>query len=166
MKKAACIPCLLTLAGVLAGVLVGTLVGAVPAAAGDLAFGPRLGYTGSGSLDQFHVGAHVEAAHLGTNLTVLPSLEIGSGDGTLIALNGDLLYDATELATGKWGFYGGGGPVLTRYDGEGADHTDFALSLVAGLTWDIRNDRHLFGELRLGLEDAPDIKLTAGLTFR
>ncbi len=142
------------------------IVVAAGAAAGDVAFGPRLGYTSSGSLDQVHLGGHAEVGRLGTNLVILPSLEIGSGDGTLIAVNGDVVYDFTELAVGPWGMYAGGGPVLTRYDGDGADSTDFALGIVVGGTHDIRADRHLFGEIRLGLEDAPDLKLTLGLTFR
>ncbi|MBD3221474.1 hypothetical protein GF314_09545 [bacterium] len=136
------------------------------AAAGGVAFGPRVGYTSSGSLDQVHLGGHAEVGRLGTNLLIVPSLEVGSGDGTLIAVNGDVVYDFTELAVGPWGLYAGGGPVLTRYDGDGADSTDFALSVVVGGTYDIRSDRHLFGEIRLGIEDAPDLKLTLGLTFR
>lgn len=136
------------------------------AAAADLGFGPRLGYTSSGNLDQFHFGGHVEVLRLTPNLQLIPSLEIGSGDGTLIALNGDVLYEFTELADGPWSFYGGGGPVLSRYDHGRFDSTDFALNLVAGVTHSTRADRHWFGELRLGLEDAPDLKFTVGLTFR
>lgn len=138
---------------------------AASVASAELGFGPRLGYTSSGSLDQFHFGGHLVLPDLGTNVHLIPSLEVGSGDGTLIALNGDLVYEFTELATGGWGLYAGGGPVITRYDGDGADQTDFALNVVIGSTFDIRSDRHLFGELRLGIEDAPDVKLTLGLTF-
>ena len=124
---------------------------AATAVAGGVAFGPRVGYTSSGSLDQVHLGGHAEVGRLGTNLVIVPSLEVD---------------DFTELAVGPWGLYAGGGPVVTRYDGNGADSTDFALSAVVGGTYDIRSDRHLFGEIRLGIEDAPDLKLTLGLTFR
>ncbi len=143
-----------------------TITLAAVATAGNLGIGPRLGYTSSGQVDQFHFGGHVELGNLTTNLHVIPSLEIGSGDGTLIALNGDLVYEFTELASGPWGFYGGGGPVLSRFDSGRYDSTDFALNLVAGVTRSVRSDRQWFGELRLGLEDAPDLKLTVGLTFR
>lgn len=146
--------------------LIVTLAIASTCTAADLGFGPRLGYTSSGSLDQVHFGGHVELVRFTPNLQLIPSLEVGSGDGTLIALNGDVVYEFTELADGPWSFYGGGGPVLTRYDHGRFESTDFALNLVAGVTRSVRADRHWFGELRLGLEDAPDLKLTIGLTFR
>jgi len=134
--------------------------------AGDLAFGPRLGYTDSGNLSQIHFGGHAEFRNLTTNLHIIPSVELGTGDGTLLAINGDLVYEFTELASDPWGFYGGGGPVLSYFEKDGFDSTDFALNLVAGVTRTLNSNRHLFGELRVGLEDAPDLKLTVGMTFR
>jgi hypothetical protein len=142
-----------------------TVLLAGTAAASDLAFGPRAGYTHDGDLDQVHVGGHVVLRHLTTNIHALPSVEVGFGDGTLLALNADLVYEFTELATGPWGFYGGAGLTLTHYTNDGFDATDFAPSLVAGVTHDLGPARELFGELRLGLEDAPALKLTAGVTF-
>jgi hypothetical protein len=142
------------------------LLAVTPGLAADFGFGPRVGYTSSGNLDQLHFGGHAEFRHVGNNLHLIPSLEVGSGDGTLIAVNGDLVYEFTELATATWSMYGGGGPVLTRYDGDGGDQTDFALNLVLGTNYTLGSDRDLFGEIRLGIEDAPDLKLTVGLTFR
>ena len=152
MKKACTLLCALLL-------LAGT------AAATELAFGPRIGYTHDSGLDQFHFGGHVVIPHLTTNLHVVPSVEIGVGDGTLAALNGDLVYEFTELASGRWSFYAGGGPVLTYYTRDGFDSTDFALNLVGGVTFEVGATRELLGEVRVGLEDAPNIKLTLGLTF-
>ena len=152
MKKACICFCFLALLG-------GT------AAANELAFGPRVGYTHDTELDQFHFGAHMIVQHLTTNLHVIPSVELGVGDGTLLAVNGDLVYEFTELASGRWSFYAGGGPVLTYYTNSGFDSTDFALNLVAGSTFDVGATRELLGEVRLGLEDAPTLKLTLGLTF-
>ncbi len=152
MKKACTVLCALTL-------LAGT------AAAGDLAWGARVGYTHGDNLDQFHFGGHMIVQHLTTNLHVIPSLEIGVGDGTLVALNGDLVYEFTELATAKWGFYAGGGPVLTYYTNDVFDSTDFALNLLAGTTFDVGATKELMAEVRIGLEDAPILKLTLGLTF-
>jgi hypothetical protein len=145
--------------------LCATMLLAGTAAANDLAFGPRIGYTHDSNLDQFHFGAHMVVQHLTTNLHVIPSLEVGVGDGTLLAVNGDLVYEFTELASGKWSFYAGGGPVLTHYTRSGFDSTDFALNLVAGTTFDVGATKELLGEVRIGLEDAPNLKLTLGLTF-
>ncbi len=152
MKKACTILCALVL-------LAGTV------AANDLAYGPRIGYTHDSDLDQFHFGGYMIVQHLTTNLHVIPSLDIGVGDGTLVALNGDLVYEFTELATGSWGFYAGGGPVFTFYTRDGFDSNNIAFNLVAGTTFDVGATKELLGEFRFGLEDAPNLKFTLGLTF-
>lgn len=141
------------------------LAAAATAAADDLAFGPRLGYTHDTNLDQIHLGAHVTVAKLSPNVRVVPSLEFGFGDGKLMAINGDVVYEFTELAEGGWSYYAGGGPVLTRYTRGRFKSTDFALNLVLGVTHELRQGRSVFGEIRLGLEDAPALKLTLGLNF-
>lgn len=134
-------------------------------AVAEAAFGPRLGYTHDTNLDQFHFGGHVVFPNITSNLHIIPSVELGVGDGTLLGINGDLVYEFTELASGKWSFYAGGGPTLTYFTMDGYDSTDFALSLVAGTTFDVAETRELFAEFRFGLEDAPALKVTLGLTF-
>lgn len=136
-----------------------------PAAAGSPAKGPRLGYTHDKNLNQLHVGVHAVVAELTPNVKIMPSFEIGFGDGTLLALNGDVIYEFTELASGRWSYYAGGGPLLSRFSHSGRSSTDFALSLVVGATRELNPGRTLFGEVRLGLEDAPLLKITTGLTF-
>jgi len=127
-------------------------------------FGPRLGYTHDNHLDQFHFGAQL-VTDLSRNVHLIPSVELGVGDGTLFALNGDLVYEFTELASGTWSFYAGGGPVITHYSNNGSGHTDVALALVAGTTRQWRETRQLFGEFRFGIEDAPTLKITVGVNF-
>ncbi len=141
------------------------LLAAPNALAGDLAGGLRLGYTHDQHLEQVHAGAQATVARLSPNVHIVPSLECGFGDGTLLALNGDVLYEFTELASQRWSFYAGGGPLLSRFTRSGRSSTDFALSLVVGVTRELRSGRSLLGELRLGLEDAPILKLTAGYIF-
>lgn len=145
--------------------LLALLLAAPPVLADDPAYGLRLGYTSDGDLDQMHAGGHVAVVRITPNIEVVPSLEIGFGDGTLLALNGDVIYELSELAGRRWRYYAGGGPLLSRYSHGRHRSTDFALSLVVGAARELRPTRTLFGELRLGLEDAPALKLTAGLTF-
>ena len=135
------------------------------ATAGSPAFGPRVGYTNDNDIDQLHFGGHVRLPDLTSNVRIVPSIELGVGDGTLLAANGDVIYEFTELATSQWSFYAGGGPTLSRFEKDGHDSTDFALSLVIGTTFDVAPAREFFGEIRIGLEDAPDMKFTVGLTF-
>jgi hypothetical protein len=135
------------------------------ALAGEVAVGPRLGYTHDSGLDQFHLGGQVVFPNLSRNIHAIPSAEVGFGDGTLFALNADLVYEFTELASGRWSFFAGGGPTITHYTNSGFDSTDIALSLVGGSTWEWRERRQLFAELRFGLEDAPAFKVSAGLNF-
>jgi len=127
-------------------------------------FGPRLGYTHDNHLDQFHFGGQV-VTNLSRNVHLIPSVELGVGDGTLFAVNGDLVYEFTELATGLWSFYAGGGPVITHYSNNGHDSTDVALALVMGSTRQWHETRQLFGEFRFGIEDAPTLKITVGVNF-
>jgi len=156
--QAAALGSILTLAASL-------LLGVGAARADDVAFGPRLGYTHDTNLDQIHFGGQVAFRNISSNLHVVPSLELGLGDGSLLALNGDLVWEFTEMASGGWSYYAGGGPLLSHYKRNRHSSTDFALSLVAGFTRELKADRAWFGEVRLGLEDAPVLKLTVGLFF-
>ena len=145
-------------------VIVTAILLAGSSAGAGVGFGPRLGYTHDNGLDQFHFGAQLVHS-LSRNVQLVPSMELGVGDGTLFAFNGDLVYEFTELATGPWSFYGGGGPVITNYSNHGASSPDVALGLVAGTTRQWRETRKLFGEFRFGIEDAPTLKITVGVNF-
>ena len=146
-------------------VLIVLLIPIPSAAAGGPDLGLRLGYTHDSNLDQLHFGGHVTVYKLSPNVRITPSFEIGIGDGTLLALNGDVFYDFTELATKRWGYYAGGGPLLSRFSRSRRSSTDFALNLAAGVTRELKPSRTIFAEVRLGLEDAPILKITAGVNF-
>jgi len=154
MKTLATILTLATLAGA-----------ATPAAAATTGFGPRVGYTHDDNLDQLHFGGQAWIADLFTNtIVVLPSLELGVGDGaTILAVNGDVVYEFTEFAQAPWSFYAGAGLALNRYEVDEFDDTEFGLNLLGGATRALGGGKVAFGEFRLGLEDSPDIKLTFGL---
>ena len=133
--------------------------------AAGMGYGPRIGYTHDAGLDQVHVGGQALIGDFGTNLVVIPSLEVGFGsDMTLLALNGDVVYDFTELATATWGFYAGLGLAFNRWNYDTGNHNDVGMNAVVGTTWSLPSGRNeAFGELRIGIEDSPDFKLTFGV---
>ncbi|MFO7652825.1 MAG: hypothetical protein R6X25_03280 [Candidatus Krumholzibacteriia bacterium] len=136
------------------------------AAAPAIPLGARLGYTHDDGLDQFHVGGHARVAEFTRNVFLQPSVELGFGDdATLLAFNGDLFYDFTEFATSQWTFYAGGGIVLSYFERGGFDDWNFGLDLAGGAGYHVSPGTRVFGEIRIGLEDTPDLKLTAGVTF-
>jgi hypothetical protein len=144
------------------------ILGATAATGAVVNYGPRLGYTHDDAFDQVHLGGQAWIRDLiDPNVVLLPSVELGFGDdATVFALNGDVVYEFTELAQDPWSFYAGGGLGFIRWDSGDFDDTDIGLNLVGGATYDLAGGtRELFGELRLGVEDTPDLKLTFGLNF-
>jgi hypothetical protein len=121
--------------------------------------------------DQFHVGAHIYAGELFDRGYFLPNVEIGFGDNmTLIALNPELVYRFAHRTDSRWGFYVGGGLGINIYnwDNDHNNHdseTDLGLNLLGGMLRSLSSGNELFLELKLGLADSPDAKLTVGLTF-
>jgi hypothetical protein len=137
------------------------------AAAGpSIPLGVRIGYTAD-SFNQFHFGGHARVGEIVRNLAFQPSVELGLGDNvTLLAGNADIFYEFTELQTSDWAFYAGGGVVLSYIDVDpGGDDTNFGLDIAGGARYTVSQNKRLFGEVRIGLEDAPDFKISVGLTF-
>lgn len=134
-------------------------------------FGLRGGWTNWGSdwgdINQFHLGAHYLAGELFPNVEFTPNLEVGFGDGaTVWAFQGDLAYQFTELVQKPWGFYGGGSLAFNVVDIDGfGSETDLGLSLIAGGKYDFSSGRQGMLEIRIGLLDSPDFKLTVGTTL-
>ena len=145
---------------------------AVPALAGSYPFGPRAGI--SSSPDQFFLGGHVEAYELSPGVMLVPNVEIGFGDDiTLVAVNAGVRYSFLENQIGDFVPYAGGelGIDYLSWDvpaGYGIDDstTKLVVNLMAGVQKRLDARKGLLLELKIGLSDyAPDLKLTAGLTF-
>jgi hypothetical protein len=126
--------------------------------------------------DQVHVGAHVNAGELFHNGYFLPNVEVGFGDHmTLIALNPELVYRFDHRTQSRWGFYVGCGlgVNITNWNGhddfpyDRHDHTntDLGLNLLGGMLRRLSSGNEFFLELKLGVADSPDAKVTVGLTF-
>ncbi len=133
--------------------------------------GPRFGLTVDP--DQVHFGGHVALAEFYPGWMFQPNLEIGLGDHmTVAALNLETIYRFDEMV-GEMGLYGGGGLGVNFIDydydeyirGFGGDDTEIGLNLLIGLEKAIRARDSFFGEIKVGLADSPDFKLTFGLTF-
>ncbi|MFH2051267.1 MAG: hypothetical protein ABIK96_02260 [bacterium] len=124
----------------------------------------RGGVTHWDKIDQFHFGVQTDFGELRPSIAMLPSVELGFGDSlTLLTIHGDLVYRFTEVTTPPWGLYGGGGLSLNFMDADHEDSdTDLGLSAVAGLTREFANGHRGLFELRFGMIDYPDLKITFG----
>jgi hypothetical protein len=125
-------------------------------------WGPRAGITIDP--DQFHLGLHIDAGNFAKNVRFQPSFEFGFGNDRVV---GAINLDAHYVFTGRdWRPYLGGGlgVAITDHEHRGNDFDAGAgLNLVAGFEWG--NARLLILELRAGLGDIPELKLTAGIGF-
>ncbi len=138
-----------------------------PALALDFPIGPRVGYTSWDGINQIHFGGHAKLGELFPNVELTPGVELGFGDGfTIITVNGDLAYQFTELTAEPWGLYGGGSLSLNYVDHDQVDaNLDLGFSALVGATLQLDNGNEVLGEIRLGILDSPDFKLTFGYTF-
>ena len=139
---------------------------AAPADAVTPPLGARVGYTSWEGLHQFHFGGHAKLGDVFPNVAFTPGLELGFGDNvTIITANADLAYRATELSVAPWGPYLGGSVSLNFVDTDGGSDADLGLSALGGTTYQLDNGNEVFAELRLGIIDSPDVKVTVGYTF-
>ncbi len=155
------------LALILALILDGT--GSPAQAAGNLTspLFVRAGLTSWGQVNQMHLGAHLDKGEFAPNLALVPGVEIGWGDGfTIMTINGDLVYRSTELVSRPWEMYGGGSLSLNFFKGPSdGTNTDLGLSGLLGITRNLTNGHTALAEIRLGLVDSPDWKLTLGYSL-
>lgn len=122
--------------------------------------GLRAGLTSSP--DQFHIGAHMDLGTVLPPLRLVPNVEIGFGDDiTMIGLNGDLIYD---FAGTPFGVGGELGLNYIDHDVAGSD-TELGLSVLGDYRLVLSNGKTLLLELKVGLLDSPDFKVTAGYRF-
>ena len=133
----------------------------------NVAFGVRAGYTSWDNISQIHLGAHLKLGEIFPNVRFTPNIEAGFGDdATVIILNGDLAYSFTEFVAQPWNLYGGGALSFNYLDIKNFDsQTDLGLSALLGLDYSLSNGHEGMVEIRVGVMDSPDFKLTFGYTF-
>ena len=115
--------------------------------------------------DQIHGGIHIDAGQFAPRVRFQPSFEVGFGNDRVVgAINLDAFYTFSQ---DSWKPYLGGGlgVALIDVDRDRGDdfHVEAGLNLVAGFFWGAR-DRYLL-EMRAGVGDIPDFKVTAGIGF-
>jgi len=116
--------------------------------------------------DQVHGGIHIDAGQFAPRVSFQPSFEVGFGNDLIVgAINLDAFYTFSQ---DSWKPYLGGGLGVALIDVDrdrrGDDfHVEAGLNLVAGFFWGAR-DRYLL-EMRAGVGDIPDFKVTAGIGF-
>jgi len=97
-------------------------------------------------------------------LFLVPSVEAGFGDVTMIAGNLDLHYRFKSKSSSQ--FYAGGGVTLNWFDFDGGSDTEFGGSVLGGVLLKANSKgRQPFLEAKLGLGDVPDAKFYVGFNF-
>jgi len=137
-----------TLLAVLALVLTAA---AVPVhAAGLTGAGLQIGW--STSPDDFLAGFHYNARPMGEEITLVPSIDFGFGDVTMISPNVDAHY--TLKTNSKLRPYVGAGMAFPWYDFDGGSEWDFGGAIIGG----VHLSPNMAFEVKYGLGDAPDWK--------
>lgn len=142
------------------------------ATAGPMAFGVRGGYADFGVGGLF-VGGHVKGLNITPEIALVPNVEVAFLDGIdVYSFAADANYSFKEADMGGFTPYVGGeiGIHMIKYDfalfGLDDSFTKMGISVLGGMEKSLDDTKALMFELKVGISDwAPDLKLTAGLTF-
>jgi len=148
----------------------GALVVLTPVPADATGWGPRVGVTMDP--DQIHFGAHAYMGDVSKRIRFQPNVEVGMGDDlTVAALNFEAVYRFAENWD-VWSPYAGGGVGLNWYSWDdggvpGRDDSEMeaGLNLVGGIEKGLDGGDRFLLEVKLGVGDSPEMKITAGWTF-
>ncbi|MBI4551506.1 MAG: hypothetical protein HY710_04515 [Candidatus Latescibacteria bacterium] len=128
----------------------------------------RVGLRGGATIepDQVHIGFHVQTMIV-PQWRFQPNVEIGVNDDvTLIALNPELNYLFVTRTRVKP--YLGVGPGINIVDSRrpfGRTDTEVGINFVFGFEIPLRSVHTFMTELKVGVGDSPDLKMTFGVTF-
>ena len=130
-------------------------------------WGPRLGLTSDP--DQVHFGVHLDFGNFSEHVRFQPNFELGVGnDMTVGALNFEAAY-RFDSRWEAWAPYVGGGVGLNFIDRNDRFRddveTETGLNALFGIERGLSDGDRFFTELKFGLTNSPDFKLTSGWTF-
>ena len=108
------------------------------------------------SPDDFIAGVHWKSSPLAEQLYLVPSVEAGFGDATMIAGNLDLHYQFKTKS--KLAPYAGGGLTVNWFDFDEGSETDVGGSFLGGIALSPK----IYFETKVGLGDVPDWKFLLG----
>ena len=112
--------------------------------------GLHLGFTDDP--DDFLIGFHFQSHPVADHLRLVPSVEAGFGDVTMIAGNADFHY--MFPASSGTRPYLGGGVTVNWFDVNQGSQTDLGGSVLGGIEF----SRSYAVEMKIGLGDVPDLK--------
>ncbi len=132
-------------------------------------WGPRVGVTVDP--DQVHFGFHFDFGNFSRRVRFQPNFELGLGDDvTVAAINFEAAY-RFRAQWEVWGPYAGGGIGVNILNGDNVggrgddSDTEIGLNVLGGIERGLSGGDRFFMELKLGLTDSPDAKVTVGWTF-
>lgn len=133
-------------------------------------YGPRVGF--SVDPDQFTIGGFATLGEIAPHLSLRPSADLGFGDNLFsFIFNADLAYSFT-IGSAAVPYAGGGlGVGYYSFDvpegvtGVDDSSTEVGINLFGGVEVDLGGYKNGFAELRLGIDDLPDLKITVGIGF-
>lgn len=136
---------------------------------GQSLYGPRVGF--STDPDQITIGAFLGFQEFTPGFRARPSVDLGFGDNVFsFIVNGDVEYSFPNATIEALPF-AGAGLALAHYrvDIPGVDNdatnTEIGLNLYGGLEFDLGGYKTALVELRIGIHELPDVKLTGALGF-
>jgi opacity protein-like surface antigen len=131
-------------------------------------WGPRVGM--AVDPDQVYFGGHIDFGYFAEHFRLQPNVELGLGnDLTVLAINAETAYRFSS-DWGRWSPYLGGGLGLISVSDDNAGlrdetETNLGASVLGGIEKNLSSGDRFFLEAKLGLVDAPDLKVGAGWTF-
>ncbi len=128
---------------------------------GFFGYGGRIG--ASIDPDQFTIGGYAKLGRVTKMLKFRPSVDLGFGDHVTSVLgNADVQVDFVDV-NGPYKPFAGAGLGIAYYNIDGGgDDSEVGLNFYGGIEKSFGTYNHGYAEIRIGVDDMPDLKFTLG----